>query len=213
MNEIFSVRSLGIDDKEEEDAIKSEVSTQTPVQTPGESSIKPEEDAIDYSDFNELADETMLSEKYYQQGVNSVINMKRSLSFPSIQSNNLELIGKDNLKQEVLQTGELHKDTTSTTTVPPQDLDNEKVIKRNNEEIKPEINIKTLYPAFEKDKILKFSELFATKLTQRKLHQLNIHGISSCCTLYFFIYIIATYVYIKFEFISRTTIRVQVCEG
>ncbi|PKY49791.1 hypothetical protein RhiirA4_545508 [Rhizophagus irregularis] len=180
LNEIFSVRSLGIDDKEEEDAIKSEVSTQTPVQTPGESSIKPEEDAIDYSDFNELADETMFSEKYYQQGVNSVINLKRSLSFPPLQSNSLESIGKENLKQEDVQTEELHKATTSTTTIPLQDfsiVDNElqKVIRRNNEEVKPEINIKALYPAFEKDKILKFSELFATKLTQRKLHQLNIH--------------------------------------
>src|SRR5262249_40509553 len=143
LNEIFSVRSLGIDDKEEEDAIKSEVSTQTPVQTPGESSIKPEEDAIDYSDFNELADEAMFSEKYYQQGVNSVINMKRSLSFTPLQSNSLESIGKENVKQGVLQTGELHKSAAATTTIPLQDLsvvDNElqKAIKRNNEDVKSE---------------------------------------------------------------------------
>ncbi|CAG8443224.1 12267_t:CDS:10 [Funneliformis mosseae] len=154
LNEIFSVRSLGIDDKEEEDAIKSEVSTQTPVQTPGDSSIKPEEDAIDYSDFNELADETMFSEKYYQQGVNSVINIKRSLSFPPLQ---------------------LHT-TAPLQNLPIMDNESQKVVKQSTEETKSEINIKTLYPAFEKDRILKFSELFATKLTQRKLHQLNIHA-------------------------------------
>ena len=192
MNEIFSVRSLGIDDKEEEDAIKSEVSTQTPVQTPGDSSIKPEEDAVDYSDFNELADETMFSKRYFQQGINSVMSSKRSLSFPPLQTNSLDSTGKENIKQGVLQ--------ISKNTVPLQDLsivDNE-LQKASREEIKSEINIKTLYPAFEKDKILKFSELFATKLTQRKLHQLNIHGTAPYCIyniyiLYFIRYYMSLY--------------------
>ncbi|CAI2163978.1 20326_t:CDS:10, partial [Funneliformis geosporum] len=171
LNEIFSVRSLGIDDKEEDDAIKSEISTQTPVQTPGDSSIKPEEDAIDYSDFNELADETMFSEKYYQQGVNSVINIKRSLSFPPLQLHSLESTGKENMKQDTLQTNDIHKNFSATAPL----NESQKVVKQSDE-TKSEINIKTLYPAFEKDRILKFSELFATKLTQRKLHQLNIHA-------------------------------------
>ncbi|CAG8711874.1 622_t:CDS:2, partial [Acaulospora colombiana] len=175
LSQIFSVQSLGIEEMEDEEAAQSEASVPTPVRSPEESSIRPTEDAIDYFDTNEVIADPIFSYKYYQQGINSVRNFQKS----SIQSSQLSQITDDsnNYDEEEI------KDVQISQINPPVEV----ASMENNYPASDQtlsltmqnsvIDIKTLYPAFEKDKILKFSELFANKARSRKLNPVSRHAV------------------------------------
>ncbi|CAG8462424.1 9352_t:CDS:10 [Ambispora gerdemannii] len=137
--------------------------------TPQDSEIQPQENAIDYFNIDELAaDDQIVSIKYYQQGVNSVLNLKRSLTLPSLlpSRRSLTLDTDDDdydggfLENKQLLSVKRIPDTWRTS------LETDTVIKTHQE-----MDIASLYPAFRKNEVLNFSQLFATKVNRRrKLH-------------------------------------------
>ncbi|KAG9306980.1 hypothetical protein G9A89_000894 [Geosiphon pyriformis] len=147
------------------------------------SSIKPEENAIDFFEIDELAaEDPIVLNKYYPQGVHSLINLKRSLTMPillpSLHSS-LEDYGEDydqSVKSEI-KVSELDPDRR----VPEKTPVWEKSISFAPEtfSIPPQPDITSLYPAFKKDEVLNFTQLFATKVPPRRKIQLRTPKVSS----------------------------------
>lgn len=197
---------------EDEEAVQSEASASTPVQSPEEFNVQHVEDAIDYFDTNEvIADDPMFSDKYYQQGVNrvktlqqkSLTNQSTSSSQQQLQQKKMQQIQKSQQSQGIIKDAQINsiennkifQESTiskeignfpleqsssllfqlpTTTTIPANATNTTAATTATTTTTTMQngssVDIKSLYPAFEKDKILKFSELFAIKVKNKKLN-------------------------------------------
>ncbi|CAG8673691.1 18698_t:CDS:2, partial [Racocetra persica] len=176
LSQIFSVRSLGIEI--DDAAVESEASAHTPTYAPGESSTKHADGAVDYSESMEVytddPGELVFTETHYQQGLNRVKESMQTLGLPSQQAFNFD-------ETSCYKTEDTHMHGVSS--LPKNGLEFHTHSQHNvgipMAGAQPSTNemfdMKTLYPAFEKDKILKFSDLFATKIKNRKLNPLSRH--------------------------------------
>ncbi|KAI8978641.1 hypothetical protein BDB01DRAFT_907483 [Pilobolus umbonatus] len=154
ISKIFSDNTFGLDqvnkgdndDDDDEDAIEVD---RIPVIKTAHSS-----DAVDYSDFNEaVPDEPLFSEKYYRKGMGMLQkNLPRS---------RLALV-TDNYDEEE----EEEEEEEVAVVQPPVTQNMTAVVPVSNQAVEKEekIDIKELFPGFEKDKVLKFSELFMAKI-------------------------------------------------
>ncbi|KAK9762421.1 hypothetical protein K7432_011851 [Basidiobolus ranarum] len=174
LDQFFSVSSLGLDQTDEYG--KSEDLSEVEVTDVEDSidQVKPVEDAVDYSDFNELADDQMFSNKYFQRGMKAVKSGDNNLRRLSRLSN-VTSDFDDDYDCDTEESSVENKETISlseiqmpqqpvVSTIEPSAL--MKPIKPAEVE-EPPIDVKALYPAFERGKILKFSELFAIKIPKR----------------------------------------------
>ncbi|CAG8657028.1 18316_t:CDS:10, partial [Gigaspora margarita] len=177
LSQIFSVRSLGIEI--DDAAAESEASAHTPTYAPEESSTKHADGAVDYSESMEVytddPGELVFTETHYQQGLNRLNRVKEIMqtsSLPSQQTLNFE-------ETSYYKMEDIHMHGISS--LPKNGFEFHANAQHDIEMAgsQPSANeifdIKTLYPAFEKDKILKFSDLFATKTKNRKLNPLSRH--------------------------------------
>lgn len=177
MSKIFNAETFGIatvkgddDDQYDDEADESGAIQQQQQQQP----TLHASDAIDYSDFNEaVPDDQLFSDKYYQRGMNIV-----SKSTSRLRAVNDDYDEEDQVEQQqqpyVSVKAEVLDDILPTTTTPlsmmllPSSTAPESSVKQ--------VDIKELFPAFEKDKVLKFSELFMTKLKATSRLQSNKRG-------------------------------------
>ncbi|ORX92912.1 hypothetical protein K493DRAFT_408629 [Basidiobolus meristosporus CBS 931.73] len=182
LDQFFSVSSLGLDQEDGYD--KSEVASEADVTDVEDSTdqVKHVEDAVDYSDFNEPADDysdinepaddQMFSNKYFQRGMKAVDsgdgNLRKLSRFSNVSSDLDDDYDADNSNVENKQTISLAEiqmtQEPAMSTIAPSELMKQS---KPTEVEQPPIDVKVLYPAFEKDKILKFSELFAIKIPKR----------------------------------------------
>ncbi|KAK9762040.1 hypothetical protein K7432_012591 [Basidiobolus ranarum] len=173
LDQFFSVSSLGLDRNDEyaqENAV-SDVEINSMAENVD--LVKPVEDAVDYSDFNELADDQMFTNKYFQRGMRAMNSGDSSLRNISRLSNATSDLDDDydvdNSKEDRIKTtislADIQKPQQPTiATIEPSALTiHSKIIDNENHPV----DIKALYPAFEKDRILKFSDLFSIKIPKR----------------------------------------------
>lgn len=170
MSKIFNADTFGIPqdhDEDNDDAAHTTSSYQAPV-------TEHAKDAIDYSDFNEaVPDDQLFSNKYYQRGM-GVLQTKTQ------PSSRLRVISDDydeedesvtDIKPEPVSeqpsSSNIHalNAPPPTTSAPPPSTQ------------PAVVDIKELFPAFEHNKVLKFSELFMTKLQPSSKLQPNKRGI------------------------------------
>lgn len=168
MSKIFNADTFGIpqDHEDNDDAAQTTSSYQAPV-------TEHAKDAIDYSDFNEaVPDDQLFSNKYYQRGM-GVLQTKTQ------PSSRLRVISDDydeedesvtDIKPEPVSEqpspSNIHALNAPPTTSAPHPPSTQ-----------PVVDIKELFPAFEHNKVLKFSELFMTKLQPSSKLQPNKRGI------------------------------------
>ncbi|CAG8750844.1 20622_t:CDS:2, partial [Dentiscutata erythropus] len=177
LSQIFSVRSLGIEI--DDAAAESEASAHTPTYAPEESSTKHADGAVDYSESMEVytddPGELVFTEMHYQQGLNRLNRVKeimqvsglppqQTLKFEETSGYKMEDIHMHGISSLPKNGFEFHANAQHDIEIPG-----------SQPSVNEMFDIKTLYPAFEKDKILKFSDLFATKTKNRKLNPLSRH--------------------------------------
>lgn len=144
-------------------------------------------DAIDYSDFDEtVPDDPMFSDKYYRRGM-GIVKQNSTL-----QRSRLSLVS-DNYEEEDEEEDEEHSSPASLPAPPsslhtPPSLQSSQLTSaliftpksipsfptdttQKADQLLSKVNIKELFPGFEKGKVLKFSDLFNTKIKRPpKLH-------------------------------------------
>lgn len=104
-------------------------------------------DAVDYSDFDETVPDDQLSEKYYRRGMGMIQKSLPKSRLAMVTDNYDDDEEEEVVKQEpIVQPVQ----TIAEPSVKPMDVD--------------KVDIQTRFPGFEKDKILKFSELFMNKI-------------------------------------------------
>lgn len=125
-------------------------------------------DAVDYSDFDDAVPDD-LSEKYYRRGMGMVQkNMPKSrLALVTDNYDDSEEEDEAESKPGQQQQQQQPAMTTSADTTQSM-LSTEKTtsssMAEGDNKASKDIDIKQLYPGFERDKILKFSELFMAKI-------------------------------------------------
>lgn len=119
-------------------------------------------DAVDYSDFDETVPDDQLSEKYYRRGM-GVIQKSLPKSRLALVSDNYDDEEEEEEEQVVKQeepTSMAQPTTTTTNIITPTQQ-----ISSTSEPMDiDKVDIQSRFPGFEKDKILKFSELFMNKI-------------------------------------------------
>ncbi|KAG1603315.1 hypothetical protein G6F47_001952 [Rhizopus delemar] len=156
MSKIFSDNTFGLEqaktaddeeDEDEEDAI--EAISRSTIPTAHAS------DAVDYSDFNEaVPDDPMFSEKYFRRGM-GVVQKNLPRSRLSLVTDNYDDEEEEEESLKVKQEIE-----------PATFLNNFKNVDMNQskKEKTQEVDVQQLFPGFEKGKVLKFSDLFMTRI-------------------------------------------------
>ncbi|CDS07510.1 hypothetical protein LRAMOSA01459 [Lichtheimia ramosa] len=143
MSKIFNADTFGIP-QDHEDNEDTTHTTSAPV-------TEHATDAIDYSDFNEtVPDDQLFSNKYYQRGMGILQTKTQSYSRLRVVSDDYDEEDEPvtDIKLEHPPSSSIHALSAPTTSAP----------------LTQPVDIKELFPAFERDKVLKFSELFMTKL-------------------------------------------------
>ncbi|KAG0164678.1 hypothetical protein DFQ30_009546 [Apophysomyces sp. BC1015] len=164
ISKIFSNDTFGLDQggKDEDEETTEQIRPQPTAHA---------SDAVDYSDFNEaVPDDAMFSDKYYQRGM-SALQRKLPRSRLSMVSDNYD----EEEEEEEPATQQLlppvmpsPMPVTPTTNVPDMSVPSTS---------REAVDITQLFPAFEKGKILKFSDLFMAKLKRPpKLQMHNRQG-------------------------------------
>ncbi|KAI9480435.1 MAG: hypothetical protein EXX96DRAFT_562597 [Benjaminiella poitrasii] len=155
------------DDEDEEENEEDESSDRIPNLPPTAHA----KDAVDYSDFDEvIPEDSMFSEKYYRRGMGMVQkNLPRSRL--SLVTDNYD--DEEEEEEEKEKTVEAEDKTVikqEDTNVTFNDIVESKEKSPEPSAVKPhpvkedKVDIQQLFPGFEKDKILKFSELFMPKI-------------------------------------------------
>ncbi|KAI9322728.1 hypothetical protein BX666DRAFT_1897909 [Dichotomocladium elegans] len=141
---IFSAETFGLAQSDEEDHYDDTTESKQ-AQVPNTAHAS---DAIDYSDFNEtVPDDQTAWEKYYKRGMGFVQTKAHQHSRLRFVNDNYD---EDDDEEEDKKAASPQLPLP----LPAPDSITEPA----------EVNIKDMFPAFEKNKILKFSELFMTKL-------------------------------------------------
>lgn len=156
MSKIFNADTFGIP-QDHEDNEDTTHTTSAPV-------TEHATDAIDYSDFNEtVPDDQLFSNKYYQRGMGILQTKTQSYSRLRVVSDDYDEEDEPvtDIKLEHPPSSSIHALSAPTTSAP----------------LTQPVDIKELFPAFERDKVLKFSELFMTKLQPSSKLQPNKRGI------------------------------------
>ncbi|KAI9273576.1 hypothetical protein BY458DRAFT_473908 [Sporodiniella umbellata] len=147
ISKIFSDNTFGLEQAEEDDEDED-----NPVQ------IRPPtahaSDAVDYSDFNEaVPDDPMFSDRYFKRGMGVVQkNLPRS---------RLSLV-TDNYDED-----EEEENVPETTATPTTILQKLSPVRETH------VDVQQLFPGFEKNKVLKFSDLFMTRIQRPPKLQLQ----------------------------------------
>ncbi|CEI86217.1 hypothetical protein RMCBS344292_00661 [Rhizopus microsporus] len=151
ISKIFSDDTFGLEhaqavdeDEEEETVIRSSIPTVH------------SSDAVDYSDFNEaVPDDPMFSEKYFRKGMGVVQkNLPRS---------RLSLVTENYDDEEENEVEEQQKIK----------VEQELPTLYTEDQKQRQIDVKQLFPGFEQGKVLKFSELFMTRIQRPPKLQSN----------------------------------------
>ncbi|KAG1170192.1 hypothetical protein G6F70_008805 [Rhizopus microsporus] len=151
ISKIFSDDTFGLEhaqavdeDEEEETVIRSSIPTVH------------SSDAVDYSDFNEaVPDDPMFSEKYFKKGM-GVVQKNLPRSRLSLVTENYD----DEEENEVEEQQEIK-------------VEQELPTLYTEDQKQRQIDVKQLFPGFEQGKILKFSELFMTRIQRPPKLQSN----------------------------------------
>lgn len=169
-SKIFNTDTFGLDQNDNDEIMEEGAEVEQHQTLPTAHSS----DAIDYSDFNEVVpDDQLFSDKYYKRGVNAMqtsANQQSRLRFVSDDYDEEEEEIKDVTADKMGPAGAMPTSTQTSfgiqqpfqqqmnnfTTIPPEAL--------SMPPRREQVDIKKLFPAFEKDKVLKFSELFMTNL-------------------------------------------------
>lgn len=170
MSKIFNTDTFGIPQEHEDN---DDAAHATSYQAPATEHAK---DAIDYSDFNEaVPDDQLFSNKYYQRGMGVLQTKTLPSSRLRVISDDYDEEGEDEsvtdikpepVSEQPSSSSNIHAlNAPPTTSAPPPAPPTQPV------------DIKELFPAFEHDKVLKFSELFMTKLQPSSKLQPNKRGI------------------------------------
>ncbi|KAI7847879.1 hypothetical protein BDC45DRAFT_451157 [Circinella umbellata] len=164
MSKIFNTDTFGLEhgSREDEDDEDDE-SSLTPNLKPQPQQQEHASDAIDYSDFNEaVPDDQIFNEKYYKRGM-GIIQTKQQLP-----KSRLRIVTEDYDEEE--EEEPVHVKTEEGLDQQQQLMIPSIVMGTIPELPKSpprQVDIKELFPAFEQGKVLKFTELFTTKLKQR----------------------------------------------
>lgn len=128
-------------------------------------------DAVDYSDFNEaVPDDPMFSEKYFRKGMGVVQkNLPRS---------RLSLVTENYDDEEENEVEEQQKIK----------VEQELPTLYTEDQKQRQIDVKQLFPGFEQGKVLKFSELFMTRIQRPPKLQSNKRGIEDIVSRSIFIH-------------------------
>lgn len=156
MSKIFSDNTFGLEqaktaddeeDEDEEDAI--EAISRSTIPTAHAS------DAVDYSDFNEaVPDDPMFSEKYFRRGM-GVVQKNLPRSRLSLVTDNYD---DEEEEEESLKVKQEIEPATFLSNFKNVDMSQSKKEKTQ------EVDVQQLFPGFEKGKVLKFSDLFMTRI-------------------------------------------------
>ncbi|KAI9320110.1 hypothetical protein BX666DRAFT_1919330 [Dichotomocladium elegans] len=154
ISKIFNADTFGIAQEDADDTYED---------TSGVGSMPPQHptehasDAIDYSDFNEVVpDDQLFSDKYYKRGMGVVKATAQPSSRLRYVSENYDDEENEEETPMTQQEEEQQPFTLSLPSIPP--------IEENKQTTSQPVDIKEVFPAFEKDKILNFSDLFMTKV-------------------------------------------------
>lgn len=126
-------------------------------------------DAVDYSDFDDAVPDD-LSEKYYRRGMGMVQkNLPKSRlalvtdNYDDSEEEEEGAAAAANKPAAALQQPVMASSSDTTQHLPLADTATSALTK-GDDKVSKDIDIKQLYPGFERDKILKFSELFMAKI-------------------------------------------------
>ncbi|KAI8149894.1 hypothetical protein BJV82DRAFT_585138 [Fennellomyces sp. T-0311] len=160
ISKIFNTDTFGLAHGENDENVEESTEQDQPQLQPTTHAS----DAIDYSDFNEtVPDDQIFSEKYYRRGMGIVqTKAQQPKSRLRFVSDNYD----DEEEEEEIQP----KIEQQPLTIPPTALVG--MMPQQQPLLQPpelprKVDIKELFPAFEQGKVLKFSELFMTKLNRR----------------------------------------------
>ncbi|KAI9488428.1 hypothetical protein BDB00DRAFT_848017 [Zychaea mexicana] len=143
-------------------------------------------DAVDYSDFNEaVPDDQIFSEKYYKRGM-GIVQTKAQQPKSRLRFVTDDYDDEEEEAQIVKTEQDEQQQTSKPLIIPPSALaqfpfSSSTSVQKQQQQLRtiPElpaqpqqqparqVDIKELFPAFEQGKVLKFSDLFMTKLNQR----------------------------------------------
>ncbi|KAI7885524.1 hypothetical protein K492DRAFT_141626 [Lichtheimia hyalospora FSU 10163] len=175
MSKIFNAETFGIATAKgsDDDQYDEEADDSTAIQQQQQQPTLHASDAVDYSDFNEaVPDDQLFSDKYYERGMTIV--SKSTSRLRAVNDDYDEEEEEDYQQQQqqpyVSVKSEALDDLLPTTAQLSMMLPQSSIAA-----VLPskQVDIKELFPAFEKDKVLKFSELFMTKLKATSRLQSN----------------------------------------
>lgn len=195
MSKIFNTDTFGLEhgNREDEDDEDDE-SSLTPNLKAQPQQQEHASDAIDYSDFNEaVPDDQIFNEKYYKRGM-GIVQTKQQMP-----KSRLRIVTEDyddeeeeeepvhvkteegqDQQQLMIPSSALAQFPSSATTTLLQQQQKQKQVMGTIPELPKspprQVDIKELFPAFEQEKVLKFTELFTTKLKQRSKLASNKRG-------------------------------------
>lgn len=123
-------------------------------------------DAVDYSDFDDAVPDD-LSEKYYRRGMGMVQKNMPKSRLALVTDNYDDSEEEDEAEGKPIQQQQQPAMATSadtTQSMPSTETATSSSMAEGDDKASKDIDIKQLYPGFERDKILKFSELFMAKI-------------------------------------------------
>ncbi|KAI9260469.1 hypothetical protein BDA99DRAFT_439458 [Phascolomyces articulosus] len=191
MSKIFNTDTFGLEGGREDDEDDEMDESSTPIASKQPQQQEHASDAIDYSDFNEtVPDDQIFNEKYYKRGMGIVQTKQQPLP-----KSRLRIVTEDYDEEEeeeepiphiktedqdqqplMISSSALAQFPSSTSTAFQQQQQQQQQLQKNRmmgtipvlpKSPPRQVDIKELFPAFEQGKVLKFSELFMTKLNQR----------------------------------------------
>lgn len=193
ISKIFNTDTFGLEQEENEEGFEEPMEAEP-------SHVQPTthaSDAVDYSDFNEtVPDDQMFSDKYYMRGKSVIQTSSQVQSRLRFVSDDYDEEEEEKQAQiDVAKPMPIAPQTpadfalkppvmlpSGTISVPsqpgPSTTTLETVITRK------QADVKELFPSFEKGKILKFSDLFMTKLKRSAKLQPNKKGNVYLCVEY-----------------------------
>ncbi|KAI9018032.1 hypothetical protein CLU79DRAFT_866433 [Phycomyces nitens] len=162
ISKIFSNDTFGLNEaggKDDDDDADDDMTQAEQARSLAAAAITHASDAVDYSDFDEaVPDDPIFSDKYYRRGMGMLQKtMPRS---------RLHLVSDsyddDEEPESTTQLSAMPLSTQPTSTLPNLQMPTTSLPTQLTP--KEDVDIKELFPAFEKGKILKFSDLFMAKI-------------------------------------------------
>lgn len=125
-------------------------------------------DAVDYSDFDDAVPDD-LSEKYYRRGMGMVQKNMPKSRLALVTDNYDDSEEEDETESKPVQQQQQQQPAMATSADTAQSMLSTETatsssMAEGDNKASKDIDIKQLYPGFERDKILKFSELFMAKI-------------------------------------------------